>query len=874
MPRPWTWITPTLAPLLILLSLLIACQYVLASSSKNVLPLANADLRARHLALQTSSVMSTTFDTILLQKVFPTDGAYPNGQVVYTMRVTHTHMSAVSNLILTSTVSSQFIPTESFAVGASITELTTYPTYTWRIDNLQPGGQAVVYVIGIVDPTQNEAGTITNFSTVAGAQDPNPTNNSVQLSLPITVPQITLNSYTVTTNEGSSNAAIDIEIDTPNPYGQALIDYATVEQGITTSATSGLDYVPISGTIIISAAQSSQRFFIPILDDSIDENLENIELLLSNPRGVNLGASAMLTVTIIDDDGASVLVDPLNLALTEDGPTQAYSITLTSQPLAPVNIILDSNPQTALSSNMITFTAANWDQPQIVSVSAIDNRIDDGDRYALVTHQVDSQDPVYDNRPVSDVSINIIDNDDTAIIVSSTAITTAEGTYTTTNLNPTYSIVLNSEPVAPVHITLRLDPQLQTDSGVITFTTQNWSVPQIVTVEAQDDMLAEGVHMGTIAHDVTSTDANYAGAAVSDISVKVEDNDNAALLFSSTILTTTEGSSFGVYSVTLATKPFHTVTVTSLTNDAELITDPDNLLFSTENWNIPQTITLTAVDDTMVENLYTTHIEHQISSDDPLYNVVTGTVFVNIEDNDSAGLLIETSILKITEGVTSSSQPLLNSTNIYDITLVSQPTEIVTVTLVISDQLKVEPTQLFFAPAEWDQHQTISVEAPEDNVVRGNQLFTITHQLTSDDLHYNSITNELVTQVIDNDKANVQIGAHNNTTLREGVIASNEYTITLSSQPTTPVTITLSTNEQVVVEPAIIVFTDQNWSEPQEINLTPTDDDEAELDQEGVVTYTVSSSDENYDNLNIIPSRVPIIDDDQSTNIYLPIVDK
>lgn len=877
--RPWIWITATLAPILIFVSLLFACRYIVANAvqlspvSADISTL-STNLNADQVTIQSSSLMTSAFDAILVQSVYPSDGVFPSGQVVYTLRISHTNVSAVSNLILTSTVSSGFIPDDSFAVGATVTQLTTYPTYTWRIDNLQSGGQAIVYIVGNLDPTQNISGTLTNFSTLAVPQDSNPTNNSVQHSLPISVPQIALDSYTIDVNEGNSDAAIDITLDIPNPYGPAMIDYETINESGVTGAISNLDYVPISGTITISAARTSQRFFVEILDDSIDENLESIKVLLSNPRGVTIGSASTLSVTIVDNDGAGVLVDPLQLDLFEGGPVQVFSITLTSQPLSPVNIVLDENSDTIFSSNVITFTTGNWNTPQIMSVRAVDNYIDDNDRSTVIVNQANSQDPVYHNRSISDVIINIIDDDDAKIIITpTTAISLTEGIVTGTNNTDTYTLVLNSEPVAPVNIAVHPDSQLQTDTNGITFTVQNWNVPQIVTVEVMDDLVAEGTHSGIISHIVNSEDETYASAEAGDVSIIIEDDDSATMLFSTDNLTLLEGSDSGLYSVTLTSRPLHTVSVSALINDALLTVLPNNLLFSPENWNIPQAISVTAVDNRAIDELSSVRIEHQLSSDDPMYGAITGDVFVNIEDDDSAGIFIETSILTIREGVISSSQPSLVGTNIYDITLISQPTEAVTVTLITAELLTTTPEQLIFEPEDWDQHQTVFITVPDDNEFQGNQLYTITHQLSSEDLNYNIITNELVAKVIDNDEANIEIGDNSNMILREG-LDSNDYTITLSSMPSSAVTITLSTNEQLSAMPDLIVFTAQNWSEPQKVSLTPTDDDDAEDNQTGVVTYGVSSADKFYDNLEIDMFEVPIIDDDQGSSIYIPIMQR
>ena len=53
--------------------------------------------------------------------------------------------------------------------------------------------------------------------------------------------------------------------------------------------------------------------------------------------------------------------------------------------------------------------------------------------------------------------------------------------------------------------------------------------PQTVTVTAVDDSAAEGDHLSTITHSASSSDVNYDGISVSDVTANVTDNDNAVV---------------------------------------------------------------------------------------------------------------------------------------------------------------------------------------------------------------------------------------------------------------------------------------------------------------------------------------------------------
>nr|NCQ85347.1 hypothetical protein [Microcystis aeruginosa W13-18] len=99
--------------------------------------------------------------------------------------------------------------------------------------------------------------------------------------------------------------------------------------------------------------------------------------------------------------------------------------------------------------------------------------------------------------------------------------------------------------------------------------------------------------------------------------------------------TITEGGNTDTYSLVLKTQPTNDVTIT-LTGDSQITLNSTTFTFTPTNWNTPQTVTITAVDDTLTEGNQTATITHNISSSDTNYNGLTiGTVNVSIQDNDA-----------------------------------------------------------------------------------------------------------------------------------------------------------------------------------------------------------------------------------------------
>lgn len=89
-----------------------------------------------------------------------------------------------------------------------------------------------------------------------------------------------------------------------------------------------------------------------------------------------------------------------------------------------------------------------------------------------------------------------------------------------------YTVVLNTKPSANVTITLdNTNNQVDTDKISLIFTPDNWSSSQTVTVNAVNDSVGEGQHIGVIKHAVNSADTSYSGIAVSNVQVAITDND-------------------------------------------------------------------------------------------------------------------------------------------------------------------------------------------------------------------------------------------------------------------------------------------------------------------------------------------------------------
>ena len=228
---------------------------------------------------------------------------------------------------------------------------------------------------------------------------------------------------------------------------------------------------------------------------------------------------------------------------------------LRSQPTADVTIGLSSNDTTegTVSPSTLTFTTVNWNVAQTVTVTGVNDDLDDGDIvYRIVTAAAVSADLNYGGFDPIDVLVTNTDDDTAGITVTPTSgLTTTEAGGTAT-----FTVVLNAQPTADVAIGLSSSNTAEGTVGPsLTFTSANWNTPQTVTVTGVNDALDDGdIAYTIVTAAATSADALYNGINAADVAVTNTDNDAAGITVTPTSgLTTTEAGGTATFTVVLTT---------------------------------------------------------------------------------------------------------------------------------------------------------------------------------------------------------------------------------------------------------------------------------------------------------------------------------
>ncbi|BAB77800.1 ExeM/NucH family extracellular endonuclease [Anabaena sp. FACHB-709] len=126
------------------------------------------------------------------------------------------------------------------------------------------------------------------------------------------------------------------------------------------------------------------------------------------------------------------------------------------------------------------------------------------------------------------------------------------------------------------------------------------------------------------------------GLSIDDVKVSTAPLPSITLIESGSSTNVTEGGATDTYTIVLNTQPTANVTVT-INPDSQTTTSVNTLTFTPANWNTPQTVTITAVNDDLVEGTHTSIINHSVTSTDSNYNGINiGSVTATITDNDVA----------------------------------------------------------------------------------------------------------------------------------------------------------------------------------------------------------------------------------------------
>jgi hypothetical protein len=124
-----------------------------------------------------------------------------------------------------------------------------------------------------------------------------------------------------------------------------------------------------------------------------------------------------------------------------------------------------------------------------------------------------------------------------------------------------------------------------------------------IDVKGQPDLIADGPITYNVTVTTSSTDATFDKLVIPPVQVTNNDDDTAGITFTKTMgLTTNESGGTATLSVVLDTAPVGIIDLTlASSNTLEGMVSPTTITFDNTNWNVPRLITLTGVDDGLLD---------------------------------------------------------------------------------------------------------------------------------------------------------------------------------------------------------------------------------------------------------------------------------
>ncbi|SMP72239.1 Dockerin type I repeat-containing protein [Neorhodopirellula lusitana] len=208
-----------------------------------------------------------------------------------------------------------------------------------------------------------------------------------------------------------------------------------VDTNVAPVADAGGPYTAqVGDTLTVSAAGStdSDGSIVSYAWDLDDDGLYDDATGASTSFAATSVGTFTVSVQVTDDDGstsidtAEVTVSAVpataglvvvessgSTSVSESGTSDTISVSLASQPTADVTIAISSNDtsEISVSASELTFTIANWDVAQLITVTGVAEGLVDGVQSTTISLDPSSSDTSYDSLADSSVTVTTFDTD-------------------------------------------------------------------------------------------------------------------------------------------------------------------------------------------------------------------------------------------------------------------------------------------------------------------------------------------------------------------------------------------------------------------------------------------------------------------------------
>lgn len=498
-------------------------------------------------------------------------------------------------------------------------------------------------------------------------------------------------------------------------------------------------------------------------------------------------------ILLSDLDSGLFIVDssgiPDQATVGESGTTDAFDVVLHAAPLTDVvlTITTGDDEEATVDKSSLTFTPANWDTAQTVTITGVDDSFVDGDQTTDITisvSQADSDD-AFDALPNQTISVTTTDDDSAGFTVTQTGGTTEVDESGTEDM---FDVVLDAAPVSDVVLSIAGgDPgEAVVAPATLTFTPSDWDTPQPVTITGIDDPNLDGDQESTVTISVIDGSSDDTFDAVEDQGVLVITTDDEVSLIldnSGPEFSLTGNWQGGVGGHLNGIRYISSTRNGPATHFARWTTDVGPGLYQISASWAPaagnqqagnRTAGFRILDGTT--DLGTVFVNQKVLPDDRtdegtpfddlgLFAISDTTLTVELSNLGTAFTIADAVRLERVETVGISISETGGTTNVaeggatdqYQFTLDSVPTDDVVITVTPDAEVDLgagigNPVQLTFTPANAFVPQVVTVTADDDADDEGPHTSVIAHSVSSADSDYDGLAvRDVIVNITDND---------------------------------------------------------------------------------------------------------------------------
>ena len=734
--------------------------------------------------------------------------------------------------------------------------LSAATTLTFAANATTSAGLVTVTAVNDATDAPNKSVTVSGTA----ADSLGLTNDPASVTLTLTddegAPGVTLSLNPASVSENGGTSAVSATLSHPSSQPST----------VTVTAVSGAYAVGsgAAGTIVIAAGATTaatDTATVTAVDDDVHQGSAGrsatVTATLANGQGAGAVTGAALALT--DDETlptATLILGPTSIS--EDsgistvtarlsGPSSAATtVTVSSSAVASSGAVAADFTQ---SGTTLTIAAGATASAGTVTVRGNDNDVDADNKQVTVSATAAGGNGVAAPSPAT---LTLTDDEATAtatlVLTPAAILENREVSTVTARLShPTTEATTLTVTTTPVFPAVAGD---FTRSGTNTLTIAAGATTSagLVTITSVDNAVASGRKQVTVS---ATASGGRMVASPSDATLTIRD-DEFGLDESAVTGQATEGGGTATFTVALQTQPSAAVTVTVSSRDADGNPDategrvaPSTLIFTAQNWETAQTVTVTGADDDVDDGDAAWKVRLDPSSGDVNYDGLDD-VDVNVTTTDDDGapgvtLTLDPASIPENGGVSTVTAALSHpSSEDTTVTVTASP-----VSPAVTDDFTLSTAAtLTIAAGSVSSAGVVTITAEDDDVdAAADKTVTVLATVANDRATADGTTvtvTEAKLTIADDDEAGFAFDPEE--TVLATADADAAYTIKLTSEPAGTVTVTVTTSPDdadLTASPDRLTFAPSDWETARTVTVTAQSDDD-DLADTATLTHQAS----------------------------------